>query len=90
LPEVSQEPSVRLNPDLSRPKAKSSLQDYRDSQRIGEKHTKTKPTPHGCPLHSGMEFPLMSVGVPCAEHNENMLLSMYTIIICDYVVHQRA
>lgn len=43
LPEVSQEPSGRLNPDHSRPKAKSSLQDYRDSQRIGGKHTKPKP-----------------------------------------------
>lgn len=36
LPEVSQEPSGRLNPDLLRPKAKSSLQDYVDFQEWGE------------------------------------------------------
>lgn len=47
LPEVSQELSGRLNPDLLRPKAKFSLQDYRDSQRIREQHTKPKPTRTG-------------------------------------------
>lgn len=92
LPEVSQEPSGRLMPDLLRPKAKSSLQDYLNCQVRGRntKHSRIKTHTHGCPLHSGMEFPLTLVGVPCAEHNENMLLSMHTVIICDYVVHQRA
>lgn len=54
------------------------------------KHNRTQTHTHGCPLHAGMEFPVMLVGVLCGECNENMLLSMYTIIICDYVVHQRA